>query len=299
MAEKKAPKERKFVPAKETPAEKTAADVVKTVNEDTPQKTPKGRATGLRIAAVALWLLAVGVEVLAIFLLNGTLYLPGGQMMWLIIAIVLDLALIIIGSLLWKKANRIDPASEKNKVKFFLWNNMGIIAAVIAFLPLIVLLLKNKDLNPKTKKIVTSIAAVALAVAVAASVDYNPASQEDLEAAKQEATVLGDGTAYWTQWGRSYHFDPDCQTLRNSATIYHGTVEEAFEANRNDPCDFCAGGAEEKHADEDSVAAARLTPLVLVDEAAPVKTGAFIGALALGGTAIRNEKKRRNNKRAA
>jgi len=43
---------------------------------------------------------------------------------FLIICIVLDLIFVIIGSLLWKKANHIDPISEKNKTKFWLWNNL-------------------------------------------------------------------------------------------------------------------------------------------------------------------------------
>ena len=53
------------------------------------------------------------------------------------IAIKTTIICLIIGSLLWKKANHIDPASEKNKVKFFLWNNMGLIVAVFAFVPVL------------------------------------------------------------------------------------------------------------------------------------------------------------------
>lgn len=37
---------------------------------------------------------------------------------WLIVALVSILILSIVGSVLWKKANRLDPASEKDKVKF-------------------------------------------------------------------------------------------------------------------------------------------------------------------------------------
>lgn len=263
MEEKKAPKERKIVNVNKAGAEaktpskaaaKKAAEgaAVETVRTETAEKTPKARATTLRIIAVLLWLLAIGCEVLVITILNGILYIPGDKNIWLIGGIVLDLVLVVIGSQLWKKSNRIDPISEKNKVKFFLWNNMGVIAAVLAFLPLIVLLLKDKKMDKKMKKIVTAIAAVALLAAVGFSIDYNPVSQEDLAAAKEESVAIGDGTAYWTQWGRSYHFDPDCRTLKNSSTIYQGTVEDAFEANRTDPCDFCAGGAEAKAAEAEA-----------------------------------------------
>jgi uncharacterized BrkB/YihY/UPF0761 family membrane protein len=71
----------------------------------------------------------------------------------------------IIGSLLWKKANHIDPISEENKVKFWLWNNLGTILSVLAFLPIIIFVLSNKKLDKKSKTMVTAIAVVALAIA--------------------------------------------------------------------------------------------------------------------------------------
>jgi hypothetical protein len=55
---------------------------------------------------------------------------------------------------LWKKANHIDPASEKNKAKFWLWNNLGTILSVLAFLPIIILVFTNKDLDKKSKGLV-------------------------------------------------------------------------------------------------------------------------------------------------
>lgn len=229
MAAEKTPKKREFVSVSKTSTQTTTSAET--------GKTPKSRATVLRIIAVVLWLVAIGFEALVILYLNGTLYLPGDQLMWLIIGIGLDLVCVVIGSLLWKKSNRIAPASKKNKVKFFLWNNMGVVAAVIAFLPLLILLIKNKNLDQKTKKIVTVIAAIALVAAVGLSIDYNPTSQEDLEAAQAE---VGDSLVYWTRWGRSFHLDPDCHTLLNSAVVFQGAIEEAFEAKRNDPCDFCA-----------------------------------------------------------
>ena len=70
--------------------------------------------------------------------------------------------------------------------------------------------------------------------------DFSPSSSEDLAAAQEAAEEIGDGSAYWTQFGKSYHLDPNCQTLLNSSTIYNGTIEEAFDANREDPCNFCA-----------------------------------------------------------
>ncbi|MDD6045623.1 MAG: hypothetical protein PUC76_08290 [Clostridia bacterium] len=201
------------------------------------------RATGHRIAAIIFWLLAIAAEVAVIMLLNGYMYLPYDIKTLIIIGLVVDMVFVIVGSLFWKKANRINPPSEKNKVWFFLCSQMGLIVAIIAFVPLIVILLKDKSLDKKTKKIVSVIAAIALVIAGAASVDYNPASAEDLAEAKVEAAEMGYGDAvYWTQYGRSYHLDQDCHTLARSKVLYEGTMDEAFEAKRNDPCDYCADG---------------------------------------------------------
>ena len=198
----------------------------------------KKSATTKRIVAVVLWVLALAAEVGAILMLNGRWYIPEEQKLyWLIGALAVDLILVIIGSQLWKKSNRLDPASKASKVKFFLWNNMGLIASVICFLPLIILLLANKDLDGKTKKIATVVAVIALIIASLFSIDFDSVSAEELAEAQQ---TVGNGSVYWTQFGKSYHLDPNCHTLMRSSKVYQGTIEKAFEANRTDPCDFCA-----------------------------------------------------------
>jgi len=202
----------------------------------------KKRALGMRIGAAVLWVLAVAFEVLTILAINKTLYIPEEDKMgWLIVGVVLDLICVFAGAMLWKKSNRIDPASEKNKIKFFLWNQMGLIAALIAFVPLVVILLKDKELDEKTKKIVSIVAVIAALLAVGTSIDYTPVSQEDLiEAQADVAEYSVDGTVYWTRFGRCYHLDEDCHTIRNSEEVYPGTVKEAFEFNREKPCYYCA-----------------------------------------------------------
>ncbi|HQI71472.1 MAG TPA: hypothetical protein PLT47_12020, partial [Bacteroidales bacterium] len=57
----------------------------------------------------------------------------------------------IIGSLQWKKANRFDPASEKDKIRFFIQNQLGAIISIIAFLPLIILIFTNKNMTGSKK----------------------------------------------------------------------------------------------------------------------------------------------------
>ena len=99
-------------------------------------------------------------------------------MPWLIALIVADLIFAVIGNLLWKKANRFDPASEKEPFKFFVQNQLGAIIAVIAFLPLVILIFTNKDLKGKQKGLVGAIAVVALLIAGFTGIDFNPPSQE-------------------------------------------------------------------------------------------------------------------------
>lgn len=49
-------------------------------------------------------------------------------------------------------------------------------------------------------------------------------------------------TVYWTPNGKSYHFDQNCSTLSRSKTILSGTLQQALDAGKTDPCDICAGG---------------------------------------------------------
>ena len=227
MAEKK---ERQFVKA--STGEKT--------NNPKPQTKQERRekATGKRIAAFILWILALACEVFFIMSLNKTVTFGKYTLYVQIALIVLDLILCIIGAQLWKRANDVDPASKQNKVKFFLWNQMGLIAAAICLAPLVIyLVLKRDDLDEKSKKILMPIAAVALVIACLLSIDWNPISEEDYNSTV--ANIGMDTTVYYTQFGKSYHLDPDCRALQNSKIIFEGTIEEALDAGRNDPCDFC------------------------------------------------------------
>ncbi len=222
--------------------EEDEKEIVKVSNSKTPAK--KKSAKGLRTGAIILWVLAVLFEIVAIYMLNIAETTPA------IIAIVLDAICCISGSLLWKKANRITPTRSKNKFVAFIWNQMGVIACLIAFIPLgLFLLLKADKIPPKMKQIIAVIASVAFLGSTAASIDYNPPTPESVAMAEAEAAAQDadfDGNVYWTRWGKSYHLDPDCSSLSRSTELITGTLEEAFEAKRNDPCDFCAGGRDQK-----------------------------------------------------
>ena len=100
---------------------------------------------------------------------------------------------------------------------------------------------KKRSLRKKTKQVCSIVAGVALVAAIGSGIDYHPTSQEDLDQAEAGAAVLSDdGLAYWTPFGEVYHFNPDCQYIKNSGTIYSGTVSDALEAGRTRACSGCA-----------------------------------------------------------
>lgn len=205
-----------------------------------------------RIFAVILWILAIGCEAVGILNIFKKITLPDclNQLTWLIILIVADLIFLVIGSMLWKKANHIDPASEKNKTKFWLWNNLGSIVAVIAFLPLIIIIFTNKDLDGKTKKIAGIVAIVALLIGGIASYDFNPVSSEQLEAARAEILAngnydvndAGEPVVYWVQNSKKYHINSSCSAINRSTNvgdIYRGTIDAAYQKGLTEPCRIC------------------------------------------------------------
>ena len=196
---------------------------------------------GLRIGSAVLWITAVVCEFLALKAIlapEDAPFIPGLQPLYAGIAfLVVDLICVIIGSLLWKKANHIHPASEKNALKFWLWNNMGVIVCAIAFLPFVVLLLTNKDADKKTKTVGTIVAVVALLIGGFASYDYNPYSQEE----QQEILAMEEATSqvYWTKGGKVFHIYEDCSALNRSEELTVGTTQQAEEAKKERLCKVC------------------------------------------------------------
>jgi hypothetical protein len=79
---------------------------------------------------------------------------------------------------MWKAANKHDPARESDKARFFFQNQLGAIITLIAFLPLIVLIFMDKDMDPKNKKIAGGVGVVLAIVATFIGIDFNPASVE-------------------------------------------------------------------------------------------------------------------------
>ena len=134
-------------------------------------------AKRLRIFAALSWIVAIGTEIAGIVLLRQHKF-DHGNLPLLIGLLVVIAVFAIAGSLMWKAANKHAPASKAEPFKFFVQNQLGAIITVLAFLPLIVLIFMDKDMDPKNKKIAGGIGVVLAAVATFVGVDFNPPSVE-------------------------------------------------------------------------------------------------------------------------
>ncbi|MFM9877402.1 MAG: hypothetical protein ACKVOG_06080 [Rhodoglobus sp.] len=198
-----------------------------------PTPEAKRKAVGFRVMAAVLWLLAIGAEVFAIF---WVLRQNPVNLILLIVLLVVIGALAIGGSLLWKQANRLDPASRSDKTRFFVQNQLGAIITIIAFLPLIIMIFLNKDMDGKQKGIAGGIAIVLLLVAGFFGVSLNPPSTEQFDAETQQVVAItGENLVYWTKSGNVFHLCEDASAVNlDSAdnTIYSGTVADAYAAGK-------------------------------------------------------------------
>ncbi len=207
-----------------------------------------------RIGAIILWVLALAFEVFAILFFTHKFEPkfaaenPGWIISW-VVCLVLDLVCVIIGSQLWKKGNHLDPASAKNKVRFWIHNNLGVFISVLAFLPFIIFVLLDKKADKKMKTIAAVAAVVALIIGGLTSVDWNPISQEEL------LEAAGTTEVFWTDSGTVYHLYEDCSHLNHSVELKEGTTTTAIENGKTRACKTCEARAL-READEVAQAAA-------------------------------------------
>lgn len=250
--------------AKERAAIKAEAD--KRVKEGTGWKASDDAKSGAavkRVVAFILWGLAIALEVLGIWYLFTQTgnnvdgepiqgFIPTEYLMWALIGLLVVIGILtIIGSQLWKAANQADPASRQEAFRFFVQNQLGAIIPLIAFVPIIVVILLNKNLDSKTKGVAGAVGAVVLVVAVLLGIEYNPASQEanteeviEGEIANEgqidEYTaivteLMGEDEVAWTLGGRVYHLCEDTSAVSQDSAdgrIFTGTVAAAHEAGK-------------------------------------------------------------------
>jgi hypothetical protein len=137
----------------------------------------KSAATRLRLFAAIAWLVAICGEVAGIVLLRQHKFDHGN--LPLLIGILVGIAIFAVGgSLMWKAANKQDPARQSDTARFFFQNQLGAIMTVIAFLPLLVLIFMDKDMDPKNKKIAGGLGAVLAVGATLIGVSWKPPSVE-------------------------------------------------------------------------------------------------------------------------
>ncbi len=137
----------------------------------------KGKAKKLRTFAGLSWLVAIGTEIGAIVLVLKDKFNEGN--LALLIGLLVVIAIFAMaGSVLWKRANKHDPATKAEPTKFFIQNQLGAIITVLAFLPLLALVFMDKDMDPRTKKIAGGIGVGLAALATVVGIDFNPPSVE-------------------------------------------------------------------------------------------------------------------------
>ena len=111
----------------------------------------KSAATRLRIFAAIAWIIAIGAEVAGIVMLRQHKFDHGN--LPLLIGILVAIAIFAIaGSLMWKAANKHDPASRADTARFFFQNQLGAIITIIAFLPLIVLIFMGVTIGARFRE---------------------------------------------------------------------------------------------------------------------------------------------------
>lgn len=228
----------------------------KTVRDRTwkPTAEADSRATRLRLIAAALWLLAIALEAYGIFglLLNegiletSTTVADDGTVIaeesfpdwafWVLIGLLVVMAILtFVGSQLWKKAQALDPPSERNPVSFFLKSQLGAIVPLVAFAPIIVFIFLNKNMSKQQKGWAGGVGIVLALIAVALGVNYDPPSQEEYTADQQAVVqLLGEDKVYWADGGGAtvYHVCESVSDLSRSEVVTGTSAEGA--ANTKD-----------------------------------------------------------------
>jgi len=156
------------------PETETEVDVTQAWQASNDQKA---KAKKLRLMAGGSWFVAIATEVAAIVLLLKDTFNSGGLVL-LIGLLVVIAVFAMLGSILWKKSNRHDPATKAEPFKFFVQNQLGAIITVIAFLPLLALIFLDKDMDPKNKKIAGAVGVGLALLATTVGIDFKPPSTE-------------------------------------------------------------------------------------------------------------------------
>ena len=270
MAERTSKSGKQVVEAAEAPAPKTTAKERAAIKAEADKRVTEGDgwkasdsakagATTKRVIAVILWAVALVLEGLGIWYLltqargtnvdgePNTGFIPSDYLFWALIGLLVVIGiLVVIGSQLWKAANQADPASRQEKFKFFVQNQLGAMIPIVAFVPIIIVILLNKNLDGRTKGFAAGVGVVVLIAATLLGVEWNPASQEanteDViqgeianEGQVDEYTAIvteltGSDEVAWTPAGKVYHLCTDVSAVNMESAaneIRTGSVADA------------------------------------------------------------------------
>lgn len=61
------------------------------------------------------------------------------------------------------------------------------------------------------------------------------------ESVQPNYVLLNKNKVFWVENGKSYHSTKDCVALMKSKNIYSGSLQEAYEEGKIDPCSKCVG----------------------------------------------------------
>lgn len=268
MAERTSKSGKKVVQAESAPktAEQTAAE--KDVKDEADRRVREGtgwtaspeakKSAGTkRVIAWILWIVALILEGVGIWYIvtqlrgtnvDGEPIQQPSWFLWALLGLLVVIGILtIVGSQLWKAANQADPASRQDGFRYFVQNQLGAIIPIIAFLPIIIVLLLSKNVDGRTKGIAGAVGAVVLVAAVLLGIEWNPNSQE----AQTEGVIANEGqideytaiveeltgadTVAWTLSGKVYHLCSDTSAVNQQSAdgqIYTGTVADAHAAGK-------------------------------------------------------------------
>ena len=137
----------------------------------------KNSASRQRMFAWICWIIAIAGEGVGIYFLLHHKFDSGNTS--LLIGLLVGIAIFaMIGSVLWKAAWKNDPASRANTAGFVAGSQLGAIMTVIAFLPLLVLIFMDKDMDPKNKQLAGGVGAVIAVLAALMGANFKPESVE-------------------------------------------------------------------------------------------------------------------------
>jgi hypothetical protein len=189
-----------------------------------PTAENKSKAKSLRLYAILIWVAAIAIEVLTIVLMckwrpNNDVEITTGQSIALIALILVELGVVILGQRFWKQSNRLDPGSEKDGLMFTLQNQLGMVVAALAFVPVIIVALIKK------LWVIFAVALAALGVSGYTGHDnVNPSQEKYAAESSVVQELMGADKVYWTPSGTKYHLYDDCRYINSSKTkeIYEG-----------------------------------------------------------------------------